>query len=174
MDNKALYQTLEEVQLQCKFALFAWSELRNSLPALDSEKTFFFVHGLINHSAVVSRICWPKTESPSNRGAHVREALSIENDSKLNNSSLFLQILEPDQSYDDWLETLGPQEFVGMNIMPQGAIAGLGSDIFHRNLDPESMEFVIRGVSCSLKEMRDELLQLERKAQAWLETHNPW
>jgi hypothetical protein len=61
-----------------------------------------------------------------------------------------------------------------MNLMPQGTISDFKPDKFHRSLDPETFQFYLRGNSCELRRVADEIGKLESVIQAWFKTHHPW
>ena len=79
-----------------------------------------------------------------------------------------------DEWMEDWIASLPVVNYVDMNLMPMGTIANFRSDAFQRSLDPENMMLSLRGVSCNLRKISDELIKYETKSSQWMRAHNPW
>lgn len=84
------------------------------------------------------------------------------------------QVERPDERLEDWMATLENRNFVDMNVMPVGTIAGFKPDNFQRSLDPENFRLHLRGQACDLRQVADELRKVDNTAQTWLRTHQPW
>lgn len=174
MDAQLLYKLVEEVRQQAHFAQFAFQNIRNSLVGLDSERAFFYVHGLIAHVCNISRLLWPARPESQARGDQLRAELKIEQKSALRLADFRRHVDQFDERLEDWASALEHRNYVDMNIMPQGTISNFKQDAFQRNLDPDTFQFWFRGDACNLRELADELRKLDSAVESWLKTHHPW
>jgi len=174
MDNEVLFKLLEETRQQCRFAQFAFQNLRTSLNALDSEKVFFYVHAFLAHASAVSGVLWPGRAESQARGERLRTELKVSDQSPLMMRQLKPVLEAADASLEDWISRSGNRNYVEMNIMPVGTLADFKPDNFHRSLDPDTLEFHFRGVPCDLRPLADELRKIESASQSWMRSHNPW
>lgn len=174
MNNPILFKFVEEIRLQCGLVRIANENMRASVQGLNAERTFFYVHALLNHVAAVSRLLWPERESSLARGERLRGELKVGEQSALKMRDLRRHIDRADESFEDWLAGLETVDYLDFNIMPQGTMQGYKQDRFQRNLDPDTFRLEFRGARCDLRELFSELLRLEAAAQVWLKTHNPW
>jgi hypothetical protein len=174
MDNQVIYRIVEETRLQCRFALFAYQNLRASVQALDQEKVFFFVHAFLHHAGNVSTLLWPVRPESKPRGEKLRGDLKVADNSALQMRDFRVQLERYDERFEDWVSDIEHRNYVGMNVMPLGTLGDFKPDNFHRSLDPEEFKFHWRGHFCDLRQVHDELRKVEASIQAWLRTHNPW
>lgn len=174
MDNVVYYKLIGEVKQRCRFAQFAFRELRNSLQAVDSEKVFFYTHALLDHALEVSKLFWPRREQSQERGKSLREDLKVADSSSVRLGSVREQLERGDEQLEDWISRQENKNYVDMNVMAQGTMAGFKADNFHRSLDPENFKLRLRGEDCDLRHLSDELQKIESAADLWQRTHNPW
>jgi hypothetical protein len=174
MENVIAFKLLEEIKQQCRFAQFAFQNVRTQLNALDQERVFFFVHAFLGHAFHVSRLLWPARESSKPRGDFLRAELKIADNSPLLMREMREHIERPDDWLEDWMQNLANPSYVDMNIMPQGTISDFKQDAFQRSLDPDTFRLTYRGDPCDLRQLATELQKLEAAAQTWLRSHNPW
>lgn len=174
MDKQMLFKWMEELRQQCRFALGSFQNLKSCLNSVDTEKVFLFVHAFLSHAFVVSRILWPVRENSQARGEALRNELKIGEDSPLGLKSIQAQLQHPDERFEDWLEGLENRNYVDMNVMPAAAIGQFKQDAFQRSLDPDTFRLELRGASCDLRQVWDELRKLEGTVQFWLRSHHPW
>lgn len=174
MDNQLFYKIVEETRLQCRFARIAFQNIRSSVTSLDSENAFFYVDAFLSHANNVSRLLWPEREASKARGERLRTELKITDDSPLRLREIQTQLERFDECVEDWLEPLENRNSMDMNLMPQGTMAGYTPDKFQRSLDPDTFEFSLRGNSCELRRVVDEIARLQTVIEMWFKTHNPW
>jgi len=174
MDNPQLFKVMEELRQQCRFALFAFQNVKTSLNGLDPEKVFFYVDAFLTHAVVISRLLWPEREASRGRGDQVRGALEIQEGSALRMQGFRTQLEQTDEKFEDWLTAMEQPNYVEMNLMPMAAISDFKPDAFHRNLDPDTFRLHWRGSVCELKPLVAEIRHAESQVQTWLKTHNPW
>lgn len=174
MDNQILFKLMEETRLHGRFGLMAYQQLRASLRGMDPEKTFFFVHALLSNAAVVSRLLWPARVESQARGAELRKQLQVADHSPLRLDTLRPAVERPDESWEDWLAGLERKNYLDLNVMPVGTTSGYQQDAFQRSLDPDTLTLSLRGVTCPLPPLAEELRKLEAAVSAWLKGHNPW
>ena len=174
MDNKRFYHLIEEIRQQSSFASLAYHHLRQSLQAMDQDKTFLFAHALLGHAHALSRWFWPARPESQARGERLRQELKVADASPLRKWPHRAQLEQPDEKFEDWLAQLNPPDYVQTNVMPTGTIGGYKPDRFLRSLDPESYRLDWGGESCDLRQLADEARRLEGAANLWLRTHNPW
>lgn len=174
MDNKTLYRFLEQVRQECRFAQAAFQSLRQRLNEPDPERVFLDVQAFLGHVVMVSRLLWPARSSSAERGESLRKALNVPADSPLRLAGARGQIESFDEAYEDWLASLEGTDYVEMNVMPTGTMAGSKADVFHRSLDPDTLMLRLRGIPFALGRLNEVVRSLDRTAQQWLATHRPW
>lgn len=174
MDNQVFYKLVEETRLQCRFAQFAFQNIRDSVNVMDSEKSFFFVDAFLDHANNIAQLFWPERATSQTRGQRLRNELKIADDSALCLREIRMQLENFDEHVEDWLEALENRNSIDMNLMPQGTIADYKPDKFHRSLDPDTFQFQVRGNVCELRRVADEIARLETAIQLWFKTHRPW
>jgi hypothetical protein len=174
MDKKILYRTIEELRQQCRFGLTTFQSLRLRLNELDQERVFLETHAFLGHATMISRLLWPIRASSAARGESLRKALEVADDSPLRMGGGRSQVETFDEAFEDWLVTQPGADYVDMNLMPTGTMAGSKTDLFHRSLDPDTMQFLFRGVPIPLRKLSDAMRALEWAIQQWLRTHQSW
>ena len=174
MDDQLLQLLIREIRLQCRFALFAYNDLQEALRPLDIERAFFFVHAFLSHAANVSKLLWPSRSASKVRGERLRSELSIINGSPIELRSFRNHLEHYDERLEDWASSSQRRNIVDMNVMPRTAIFGVDEGDFHRNLNPQNMEFYFRGEGYDLPSVARELETIENTAKKWLSNHNPW
>jgi hypothetical protein len=168
------FKLLEEIRLQCRFATLAYESVRSNVQAWDPEKTFFYVHALLSHTANVSRLLWPARAESKARGDWLRSELKVTDESPIKMGNLRNSLEASDEQFEDWVAAMETPSYLDFNIMPQGTTQGYRQDVFQRNLDPDTFKLVFRGTSCDLRQIIDQLHRIDSAAQTWLKTHKPW
>jgi hypothetical protein len=171
MDQKILYRTIEEIRQQCRFAQTTFQSLRLRLNELDHERVFLETHTFLGHVTMISRLLWPARSSSVTRGETLRKELQVPEDSPLRMSGGRSQIETFDEAFEDWLAALPGADYVDMNLMPTGTMAGSKTDVFQRSLDPDTMQLELRGVPIPLRKLIDAIRSLDWSIQQWLRSH---
>jgi hypothetical protein len=171
MDNKILYRTIEELRQQCRFAQTTFQSLRLRLNELDHERVFLETHAFLGHATMISRFLWPARPSSIARGETLRKELQVPEDSPLRMSGGRSQIETFDEAFEDWLAALPGADYVDMNLMPAGTMAGSKTDLFQRSLDPDTMLLQLRGVPIPLRKLSDAMRALDWSIEQWFRTH---
>jgi hypothetical protein len=174
VDPQTTFKFLEETRLQCRFAQFAWSNVRSGLQAFDAERSFFYVHAFLSHAGAISRLLWPDRDSSKPRGECLRQELAVPDNSPLRLRELRPHLEKADELYEDWLATLEYKGYVDMNLMPQTALGSSRPDTFQRDLDPDTFRLSFRGVPIELRAVADAVRQLDATSAVWMKTHKPW
>lgn len=174
MEKKTLYRTVEELRQQCRFAQSCFQALRLRLNELDHERVFLYVHAFLGHAVMISRLLWPIRNSSAERGETLRKELNVPTDSALRLMGAREQVDSFDEAYEDWLSALPEADYVELNLMPAGTMAGSKADVFQRSLDPDTMVFQLRGQPIPLRKVSDAIRTLDGSLQQWLRTHQPW
>lgn len=171
MEKIILYRMIEELRQQCRFAQTAFQSLRLRLNELDHERVFLETHAFLGHVTLMSRLLWPVRVSSSERGEILRKELQVPEDSPLRMSGGRSQVETFDEAFEDWLAELPGADYVDMNLMPIGTMAGSKTDVFQRSLDPDTMQLELRGVRIPLRKVSDAIRALDWSIQQWLRTH---
>jgi hypothetical protein len=174
MDNQVIYKLMEEIRLQCRFSQAAFQNIRSNLAGLDQEKTFFFVHAFLGHAVRISRLLWPEREGSAARGETLRCELKAGEQGGLRMRNLRPLLEREDEWLEDWMGTLENKNYVEMNLMPMGTMAGFRQDSFQRDLDPDTYQMVYRGELIDLRLLLQEIRQMEAAVQQWFKTSKPW
>jgi hypothetical protein len=174
MEKKIQYRMIEELRQQCRFAQTTFQSLRLRLNELDHERVFLETHAYLGQVTMISRMLWPVRESSQARGETLRKELEVADDSPLRMTGARAQVETFDEAFEDWLTALSVPDYVDMNLMPAGTMAGSKTDVFQRSLDPDTMQFQLRGVPISLRRVHDAVRALDWSIQQWLRTRKPW
>lgn len=171
MDQDMTRKWMEEIRTQCRFAAFAWQQMRSSLIGMDNDKSFFYVHAFLNHATETACILWPEKESNHARGESLRKALEIDDSCLLNQAPLRRIITRFDERLELWMSTLENPHFLNNNIMPKGTMAGSREDVFIRSLDPETYQLELLDQALDLRKLNTALRQLDQSAEHWFHKH---
>ncbi|MCP5522584.1 MAG: hypothetical protein H7A46_13670 [Verrucomicrobiales bacterium] len=174
METRVLFKYVEEVRRECGLARMAAGELRTALAALDPVRASLFVRSLLTHAVAVSRLLWPERVESAARGATLRQELKVPDPSPLQLATLRKHTSRPDETYEDWLQRLPEPNYLEFNVMPAGTMSGSKEDTFQAALDPDTLEFTLRGDRASLAQVNEALRLLDTACERWLRTHNPW
>ena len=169
MSDELLQKWVEEIRLQSRFASYAWQEMRSSLVGMNNEKSLFYVHAFLNHTAELNQMLWP--ESKNERGPKLRKALELDEGTLLLKNNLQRIITHFGERLDLWMDTVENAHFLNINVMPKGTMAGAREDVFVRSLDPETYQLEILDQSFDLRELYNAIRQLDKKAANWCRKH---
>lgn len=165
MEQQRLAKIVEEVRQQCRFGKIAWQSLRAGLNGMDLEKTFFYVHALLDRAHQTAQFLWPANAED---GEALRKALKISKDSALKTAGLAAFAESGAAQFRLWLDGLDHFHFIGMNIMPRGATSVYRQDVFLRSLDPEVFQFSWHDRTIDLRKIAAGLRAVESAADFWL------
>lgn len=168
MEQKRLAKIVEEVRQQCRFGKIAWQSLRTSLNGMDLEKTFFFVHALLERAHQTAQFLWPAGPDDAKDGDALRKALKISEDSALKTCDLAAFAESGAAQFRLWLDGLDHFHFIGMNIMPRVSTSEYRQDVFLRSLDPEVFQFSWRDRIIDLRKIAAGLRAIESAADLWV------
>ncbi len=169
MEQQRLAKIVEEVRQQCRFGKIAWQSLRAGLNGMDLEKTFFYVHALLDRAHQTAQFLWPAVPSDAAEDSEaLRKALKIPEDSALKTSGLAAFAESGAAQFRLWLDGLDHFHFIGMNIMPRGSTSAYRQDVFLRSLDPEVLQFSWRDRTIDLRKIAAGLRAAESAADLWL------
>lgn len=171
MEQQRLAKIVEEVRQQCRFGKIAWQSLRAGLNGMDLEKTFFYVHALLDRAHQTAQFLWPDAPADAEddkEGEALRKALKIPEDSALKTSGLAAFAESGAAQFRLWLDGLDHFHFIGMNIMPRGSTSAYRQDVFLRSLDPEVLQFSWLDRAIDLRKIATSLRAVESAADLWL------
>ena len=168
MEQQRLAKIVEEVRQQCRFGKIAWQSLRAGLNGMDLEKTFFYVHALLDRAHQTAQFLWPDGPDDAKNGDALRKALKIADESALKSSELAAFAESGAAQFRLWLDGLDHFHFISMNIMPRGATSAYRQDVFLRSLDPEVLQFSWHDRAIDLRKIADGLRAVESAAERWL------
>lgn len=174
MDARILFKFVEEVRRECRLARLATGELRGALAALDPERAGFFVRAWLTHATSVSRLLWPDRPAYAARGELLRQELKVDAASPIRLANLQKHMFQPDEAYEAWLNRLPEPNYIDFNLMPSGTLSGSRQDTFQASLDPDTLEYTLRGDTANLAATSTALNKLEGICDHWLRTHQPW
>lgn len=173
MENPFRFKLLEEIQLQCWFAGYAYSNMTGNLQLNDADRVFFYVHAFVRHTVDVGKLLWPSEAALAERGKALREA--CEACEAPVDFTAFRELMDAfDEKLIAWYGDDAHREAQPMNLMPVGTLGGFPTDDFHRSLDPDTLQFTFEGVSGNLRQMNDVLQKIDMSAEKWLRKNNPW
>ncbi|MEW6305888.1 MAG: hypothetical protein AB1705_20630 [Verrucomicrobiota bacterium] len=174
MDNPLLYRLFDELRLQIRFAQRAQASLPKVIQNNDPEGVFFYIGAFLAHAIDVSRLLWPDNPEARERGERLRAELKVTTPSPLELKELRALLVRSDEKLVEWAAASEHRNFVQINMMPQGTLAGFQQDVFQRSFDPDTFRGSYQGVPFDVRLVWKELQRLDLAAQNWLKTHNPW
>ena len=164
---------LDEIHLQCVYALRAFKDFNVALQRGDTEERYRAAHSYLTHVSNVSRLLWPpeKSEKVKHRGAELRSILGLPDEHILKDRKLRNHLEHYDTRLDAWADSSPHRIYVDRNIGPKGIIGGdaiQDSDIM-RHIDPGTLKFIFRGEEFELQPIATAIEQLADKAKAAVE-----
>jgi len=165
---------IRELLVQCQYAVDAIRRMNEVLAARGSSSEFFREAGdFLQHSGAVSRLLWPpgstnraKKKRAKKRGAHLRQALKVDDVHVLRARTLRDHFEHLDERLDDWTETSPHRNIVDHMIGPRTAIGGdaiKDQDII-RMYDPSTKLIVFRGERFDIQALVNGLSEVQSKA----------
>jgi hypothetical protein len=182
MDKYVEMIYLDEIILQCQYALGAVQGMRLNLSIKDTNGYFKDAEDFLHHSSAVSRILWPgiarsnhKTIRARHRGDYLRKVLGVQEDHVLKNRNLRNYFAHFDERLDEWAETSRYKNFVDRNIGPPDAIVidGLDNEDVMRWYHPDGKEFIISGEKYNVQALIDGIVDIQKKASHRLQEIAP-
>lgn len=175
MNNNAFrFRLLEEVRCQCRFALYAYGQIHGHLQLNVPENVFFYTHAFVRHATDLGKVLWPANPTAAERGKMLCEATAAPERAPADWAALGATLDQFDAHLIAWYGNEAHHSAQPMNLMPVGPLVGFASDNFHRNLDPESMQFIFEGCSCNLRQIADVIRKIDTGAEHWLRHNNSW
>jgi hypothetical protein len=165
---------LNELLVQCQYAVDAVKRMNEILASRGGPSEFFREAGdFLQHSSAVSRLLWPpgstnraNKKRAKRRGAHLRQALKVDDGHVLRNRTLRDHFEHLDERLDDWAETSPNKNIVDNMIGPRAAIGGdaiKDQDII-RMFDPTTKLIVFRGERFDIQGLVNGLTEVQSKA----------
>lgn len=171
---------ISEIQLQCRFAIYASQDVKGACEAMGSNirdlerrkalhgEVFRAIHSLLTHLSNVSLILWPSEPSKANgesdeayevrlqtkakirRSRALRATLGLETEHPLKSRTLRDHLEHYDERLDKWDENSAKKNIVSNFIGPLNAIVGIDPTDRMRSFDPATTEFTFRGETFNL------------------------
>ena len=135
---------------------------------MDLEKTFFYVHALLERAHQTAQFLWPTVPDDAEDADALRKALKISEDSALKPAELAAFAESGAAQFRLWLDGLDHFHFIGMNVMPRGSTSAYRQDVFLRSLDPEVFRFSWQDRAVDLRKIAAGLRAIESAADLWL------
>lgn len=169
---------LDEICLQCDYALRAVSNFNAALQQEDAQELFRAAHSFLTHVSNVSRLLWPpwerekaKWEKAKCRGVELRNILGLPDDHLLKNRKLRNHLEHYDTRLDAWADSSPHRIYVDRIVGPRSMIGGDAihdSDIM-RHFDPATLKFIFRGEEFQLQPIATAIERVAAKARAAIE-----
>jgi hypothetical protein len=182
VDERLLRASQREVLRQCRFAMFAGSDLYHALQAKDHDRTWYSVQGIVAACANLSKLLWPNEEGASDRrssretavtpvpgrGEALRDSLGVSSNSLLQSRSLRNCFEHFDEELEAWAGSSEKRTLIDTNLGPASAIRADAGEVL-RNLDPATLVLTFRGESFELRPLLHEVVALHERTVARLE-----
>ncbi len=180
MDQRDFILFLREVDLQCRYAWNAYTQLWSSVQILHHDAAFYFVHSFLSHSALVSKLLWPVPTGSADRKRRMRERgealrgfLHLTDGGLLANRSLRNSLEHYDERLQDWVAETQTGVIAEANFSSPAGMGGMERIAYHRNLDIETGDFTFQGEAYNLHGVMKELQAILDLTQPWLNEHDP-
>jgi len=174
MDERLKELFIEEIKLQCQYAMSAHSALISAVQKGDTRTTFFYVHAFLSHVGNVSKLFWPIRSQSRARGEFLRNELGVSDSFLIKQRDPRNHLEHYDERLDDWASSSQRHNIADMNIMPRSAIQGIDPSDFMRNLDPTTLAFYFTDEDYDLHGFASEMEAIRQSTEAWLEKRDPW
>jgi hypothetical protein len=191
MNAKKTSAFLEEIALQCKFAIIAGQDLarcyqnmehmvfsQQNIPEpsyrLETERFWYSVQALLLATANVSKLLWPDETNHRNKDKRNRE------DAEMLRKSLALSDISPLRNkkmrnrfehFDEWLErAVKPGvTYVGLHIGEMPVIENQDTKVYARNFNPDNGTITFQEEIFSIPDVMQAIIDLERNARHAIE-----
>jgi len=161
---------LNEVVIQCRFALMSMSNLRAALRRGDTIWVFHSAHSFLIFVANVSKLFWPdrktiyKQPDARTRGDELRRELEVTQKTPIKDRKFRNHFEHYDDRIQEWAASSVRRNYADMNIMPPGAISGIDINDFMRNLEPNTLTLTFHGESYNLLDAESEIKRIFSRA----------
>jgi len=166
METMILQIFQREVERQCRFALIAIEDLRQALKTSDSDSIWYSIQAFLVAAGNISKLLWPSQARLPERGAELRESLSISDESPLEPRKFRNHFEHFDERLEKWATSLEPRMFIDSNIGTGKIIKGPQQTNFLRNFDTANFAVTFRGDVYHLQPVANAIRDLWQKASA--------
>jgi hypothetical protein len=188
VDNRLLGIYQNQIQSQCEFALIAIQGINEALVVLGAgpsdsgqpgtsedfakarDHLWFFVNGLLNSAANISKLLWPATSSKhplrEQRGEALRQSLGVPADSPLKQRNVRNHFEHVDERIETWWDESTNHNIATRTIGPLGALGPLELGEIFEQFDPSALTVAFQGDKFELQPIADEISALLEAASA--------
>lgn len=193
MNEKKLRVFLEEVSLQCRFAIIAGKDLaryyknmeqmvlsqqiREPDYWLETDRFWYSVQALLVAVANVSKLLWPEDTNKRHSdkrnkedAAMLRKRLEVSDASLLKSKRMRNRF----EHFDEWLERVVKPKttYVGLHIGQMPFIENQDEKIYARNFNPQQGTIIFQEETFSIPNVIEAAVDLEHKARHAIEEIN--
>ena len=149
-----------EVERQCRFALIAVEDLNQALSTDDRDRIWYSIQAFLVAAGNVSKLLWPTRPLLPERGAELRESLSVSDESLLEPRKFRNHFEHFDERLEEWATSSERRNFADSSIGPPGMIVGLEPGDFLRNFDTTNFAVTFRGDVYHLQPVTEAIREL--------------
>jgi hypothetical protein len=133
-----IYQ--RQVEMHCRFALFAAQGIQDRLNSQDTEGIWFWVESFLNAVGNLSKVFWPNHDRKDAVDREpLRASLGVTDDSPLQIRKMRNHFEHFDERVEKWWVEDSTHNYVDTSIIPKNAFAGLQDVSFFRLFDPDTL-----------------------------------
>ena len=158
MDKDALKRYLEELSVQCEYALGYAQDVYVFMQREAIEEQFRAIYGLLTHAGNVSKLLWVPEEGDSSkwkraleRAIELRQVLGLPDAHILRDRKLRTFVESFDSKIDDWANSSRGQDAVNMNVGNFETLESVSKAGILKHFDRGTGKYIFQGEEFDLK-----------------------
>jgi hypothetical protein len=165
MEKTLLRHFQVEVERQCQFAMIALQDLEEASANSDGTLFWYSVQNLLLAVGIISRLLWPPDPLFPNRGAELRESLSVGEDSPLKALEFVEHFEHFDRRLETWYVTSEHRRFFDSYTEPLDVLAETAPEDRFRGYETEKNAVLFHGETYELGPVSRAIEELQRRAE---------
>jgi hypothetical protein len=165
MEKTLLRHFQVEVERQCQFAMIALQDLEEASANSDGTLFWYSVQNLLLAVGRISRLLWPPDPLFPNRGAELRESLSVGEDSPLKALEFVEHFEHFDRRLETWYVTSEHRRFFDSYTEPLDVLAETAPEDRFRGYETEKNAVLFHGETYELGPVSRAIEELQRRAE---------
>ena len=162
-----LLQTFQiQVELQCRFMVYAANDVSVGLKRRDSKFIFYALQNFLNAGANISKLLWGQGGKFERKRKALRDSICVDNNSPLRQVTMRNNFEHFDDRLDKWWKQSKRHNYFDLNLMSRTAIIGADEIDRFRAFDPSSSTLTFWSQDFNLKELMDEVQKILPRLEA--------
>lgn len=157
MDTFLLRVFQSNVLEQCKFIIFSYTTLNNSLTRNQNDAAFYSIQNLLTSSANISKILWGQKGKRLEERKLLRDSIGILDSSPLREVNMRNHFEHIDERIDRWWLESKRKIYIDSNIMSISKIHGYEDVELFKTFDPITFDVIFWGEKFNIRSIVKEV-----------------